>query len=170
MYDFLMSGEYPSSPLAPEPEQKYALFQCLNATRRIYNLALEQRREYAAQKLRIYGPEQIKNITPLRQQEPSLQVLPYGCVDALLRQMDFYGMKNRCLPDFAASDDWHVIPYRKGVVPNEGGVWIPKIGLVPAGKRPKEPFRSAWVVKSEDGWILRTKPTAPNIYLDHVIS
>lgn len=144
-------------PLAPNPGQRYSLFQCLNAARWLYNAALGRRKEFAVQGLRISSLEQAKEITLLRRDEPRLQVVPYDTVESILRQIDLYTMNKRCLPDFAKDSDWNVIPYKKGVVPCAGGVWIPKVGEVPCDL-PGAAFRSAWVVKTKRGWALQTKP------------
>lgn len=165
MYEYLESGDYPMIPLAPDGGQKYQLFQCLNAARWVYNTALSRRKEFANNGLRLFSSEQAKELTVLRQREPRLQVIPYDTVEAILRGLDIYAMNLHSLPAFAKSEEWNVIPYKKGVVPCEGGVWIPKVGEVGCDL-PSAPFRSSWVVKTRKGWALRTKPKTDNPFIN----
>lgn len=140
--------------LAPDREQMNLLWSALKIGREIYNVALWERRMGEG----VDSLSLARKFTCMRRSEPRLQILPYRSVEAILRQIDTYTMNKHCLPKAAKAAEWNEIPYKDGVKPMDGSVWIPKIGEIEAPEiEYASPFKMAWVVWDAGRWKLRTK-------------
>lgn len=79
--------------LRPTPAQAATLGQWIGATRFIYNLCLEQRRDFWRQYLRAHGRhlswgQQSKEVTALRAEQPWIAAVPRSAVEAAVKDVD----------------------------------------------------------------------------------
>jgi hypothetical protein len=149
-----MGLRYEYFSLAPNDKQEGLLWDALTASREVFNLALYDKKSKNIDSLAL-----ARKFTELKKtEEPELAILPYRSIEAILRQIDTYTMNNHCLPKFAKSNEWTEIPYKQGVKPMDGAVWVPKIGEIEAPQIVyASPFRMAWVVRDTGCWRLKTK-------------
>jgi putative transposase len=154
--------------LYPTPTQPAALAHVLHITRRIYNAALQERKDaYRLRKITLTAKKQYAEITALRRESIALTSVYRECVDAALHRLDlayaaFFRRVARSetpgFPRYKSASRWRQISFPHGNralkfndlqtrlrVPGLGWVKVRKGRQVPA-------YGRAWLVLKSGRW------------------
>jgi putative transposase len=126
--------------LDPTPEQATAFAQWAGACRFVYNLALEQRRDWGRKAKLSYNQQQ-RELTPLRAEVDWLKAVPVHALQMAVRSLDnafqrfFSGLGSFPKPRKKGQRDAFTLPDSsylgfKRLNANRGAVKLPKVGWV----------------------------------------